>query len=149
MAIESALFAVSLWGVSAALGRVLDVVPLPLSTGSEPHPAMQHLVSFLGAGIYEEVLFRLLLMSLLLHLFQLGDLTPLTATSLAVVISALVFAAAHHDGAAGEPFQGHIFLFRTVAGVYFALLMQWRGFGVAVGAHAAYDVLVGVVLPCA
>jgi hypothetical protein len=36
------------------------------------------------------------------------------------------------------------FVFRTVAGLYFTLLFVLRGFGVAVGAHAGYDVLVGV-----
>ena len=52
--------------------------------------------------------------------------------------------AAHHVGPYGEPFEGYNFLFRTVAGVYFALLFQLRGFGIAVGAHACYDVVVGV-----
>ena len=32
------------------------------------------------------------------------------------------------------------------AGLYFALLFRLRGFGIAVGAHALYDVMVGVVL---
>jgi len=32
-----------------------------------------------------------------------------------------------------------------LAGLYFALLYQLRGFGIAVGAHACYDILVGVV----
>jgi hypothetical protein len=38
----------------------------------------------------------------------------------------------------------YVFLFRTMAGVYFALLFQFRGFAVAAGAHACYDVLVGL-----
>ncbi len=147
MAVESGIFAVLLWGLCQALTRLLSVVHLPLALGSQPEPAMQHLVSFLGAGIYEEVLFRLLLLSLLQHFFRLGDLSSLSAGSMAVVISALLFAAAHHIGRAGEPFDGTVFIFRAVAGVYFALLVQWRGLGVAVGAHAGYDMLVGVVLP--
>jgi membrane protease YdiL (CAAX protease family) len=147
IAIESGVFAVCLWGLSQGLARVLSVVHLPLALDNQPEPAMQHLVSFLGAGIYEEVLFRLLLLSLLYQFFQLGDLSSLAAVSLAVTLSALVFAAAHHVGLSGEPFNGAVFLFRTAAGVYFALLVRWRGLGVAVGAHAGYDVLVGVVLP--
>jgi membrane protease YdiL (CAAX protease family) len=145
--VESGIFAVSLWGVSQALGRLLTVVHLPLALDNQPEPAIQHLVSFLGAGIYEEVLFRLVLYSLLFHLFRMGDLSTFAASSLAVVLSALLFAAAHHLGTAGEPFDGAVFLFRTLAGAYFALLLQWRGLGVAVGAHAGYDVLVGVVMP--
>ena len=38
------------------------------------------------------------------------------------------------------------FVFRTVAGLYFTALFVARGFGVAVGAHIGYDVLVGVVV---
>ena len=38
------------------------------------------------------------------------------------------------------------FAFRTLAGMFFAALYVFRGFGIAVGAHAAYDVFVGVVL---
>ena len=45
-----------------------------------------------------------------------------------------------------EVFDAYVFLFRTLAGVYFAVLFQLRGFGIAVGAHACYDVLVGVVV---
>jgi hypothetical protein len=36
------------------------------------------------------------------------------------------------------------FVFRTCAGLFFTFLFVARGFGVAVGAHAGYDVLVGV-----
>jgi membrane protease YdiL (CAAX protease family) len=66
--------------------------------------------------------------------------------TVAAVFSATVFAAAHHVGPYGEPFDDFVFLFRAVAGLYFAALYQTRGFGVAVGAHACYDVLVGVAV---
>jgi membrane protease YdiL (CAAX protease family) len=147
MLVESGVFALSLWGVSQVLATLLTVVRLPLALDYQPEPALQHLVSFLGAGIYEEVLFRLVLYSFLFQLFRIGDMSTIAASGLAVIVSALLFAAAHHLGSAGEPFDGTVFLFRTVAGAYFALLLQWRGLGVAVGAHAGYDVLVGVVLP--
>ena len=55
-------------------------------------------------------------------------------------------AAAHHAGPYGEPMRADYFVFRTVAGLYFTLLFVARGFGIAVGAHAGYDVLVGVVV---
>ena len=61
-------------------------------------------------------------------------------------ISAVLFAAAHHIGPYGEPFDRSVFLFRALAGLYFGLLYQLRGFGVAVGTHASYDVLVGVLM---
>ena len=53
----------------------------------------------------------------------------------------------HHVGPYGEEFDDFIFLFRTLAGLFFAFLYQFRGFGVAVGmAHACYDVLVGIAV---
>jgi membrane protease YdiL (CAAX protease family) len=68
------------------------------------------------------------------------------ASLLAAAASALIFSSAHHIGPHGENFDGYVFLFRTLAGLYFAILYQLRGFGIAVGAHACYDVLVGVAL---
>ncbi|OYW17651.1 MAG: hypothetical protein B7Z52_06405 [Burkholderiales bacterium 12-64-5] len=38
------------------------------------------------------------------------------------------------------------FTFRLLAGAMFGILFIWRGFGIAVGCHAAYDVVVGIVL---
>ena len=65
-------------------------------------------------------------------------------STIAAVVSALLFSAAHHVGPYGEKMNSYVFLFRTMAGVYFALLFQFRGFAVAAGAHACYDVLVGL-----
>jgi hypothetical protein len=62
----------------------------------------------------------------------------------AAAAAAAAFAAAHHIGPYGEPVRADYFLFRAVAGLYFTLLFVMRGFGIAVGAHAGYDVLVGV-----
>jgi membrane protease YdiL (CAAX protease family) len=55
------------------------------------------------------------------------------------------FAGAHHLGTLGEPFQWYAFLFRTMAGAFFAALFIYRGFGIAAGTHAAYDMLVGLI----
>ena len=41
--------------------------------------------------------------------------------------------------------DSYVFLFRTMAGIYFAAVYHLRGFGIAAGAHACYDVLVGLV----
>jgi hypothetical protein len=57
-----------------------------------------------------------------------------------------LFAAAHNLGPHGEPFHAHVFMFRTAAGLFFAWLYCVRGFGIAVGAHAGYDVMVGILM---
>ena len=57
-----------------------------------------------------------------------------------------IIAAAHHFGPHGEQPDGFNFVFRVLAGLVFTLVYRLRGFGVAVGCHACYDVLVGVAM---
>lgn len=142
MAIESGVFAFGLWLLSRGLGPALDRLGMPLAV--LPRPAPAHVLTFVGAGIYEELLFRLILFSGLYYLLKQLPLPALAPALVATAVSALLFAAAHHVGPGGERFDRYVFLFRTVAGFYFALLYQLRGFGVAVGTHVCYDVLVGV-----
>jgi hypothetical protein len=149
MTLESAIYAVGLWRLSLILVPVLDGLGIKLASSPEIEPAFEQVVSFLGAGIYEEVLFRLILFSGLVWLLGTAEVPRLTALVLAGVTSAVVFSSAHHAGPYGEPFNGYTFLFRTIAGLYFTIIYQLRGFGVAVGAHAFYDVLVGVLVPSA
>jgi membrane protease YdiL (CAAX protease family) len=104
----------------------------------------QDAVGFLGAGIYEELLFRLILLSLLAWAFRHAGTTPRMSMILAVIVSSLLFSAAHHVGPYGEKLEAYRFLFRFVAGVFFSILFVYRGFGIAAGSHAAYDILVGV-----
>jgi membrane protease YdiL (CAAX protease family) len=145
MAIESVAFALVLWGISRGLGPLLERLGIPLATPPRPDNGVGRVVTFVGAGIYEEVLFRLVLFSGLRSLLWLTRVPALFGVLVAAAASAALFAAAHHVGPYGEAFDGYAFLFRTLAGVYFALLFQVRGFGIAVGAHACYDVLVGAV----
>lgn len=146
MSIESVGFALGLWGISRTLGPLVDYFGLELSMGPSTNPALGQVVTFVGAGIYEEMLFRLLLFSGLMALLRRSSAGTSLAVTVAALASALFFSAAHHLGPYGEPFEGYTFLFRTVAGLYFALLFQLRGFGIAVGAHACYDVVVGVTV---
>jgi membrane protease YdiL (CAAX protease family) len=147
MIVESAVLAIALWGVSRGLRPLFHHLGLLLSMGGQSGHALAQTICFLGAGIYEEALFRLALFSILLWIFQQSELTPVQAKLLAAVVSALLFAVAHNVGPQGETFVGAVFVFRSLAGLYFCCLFEMRGFGIAVGAHAAYDVLVGVVMP--
>lgn len=160
MILESVVFAVGLFGLSRALGpwftdlgdkgvwnsdlRLLGTVAR-LSTGPESK-GLGQVVTFVGAGIYEEILFRLLFFLCVGWLLRLAGMSRLPAALLTTVASAALFAAAHHIGPYGEAFDHSVFLFRALAGTYFALLYQLRGFGIAVGTHTCYDVLVGVLI---
>jgi hypothetical protein len=149
MAAESGLFAAVLWGLSHTAVPLLDrfglaVAPAPGGASAGAENPLEQMIGCLGAGVYEETLFRLLFFSGLIWLLRLLEFPRLTALMLATVASALAFAAAHHMGPYGQPLNTGVFLFRTFAGAYLALLYYWRGFGIAVGAHTAYDVLAGM-----
>ena len=87
-----------------------------------------------------------MLFSGLSRLLQAALVPTWISHCLAAAAASLTFAAAHHLGAYGEPMDGYVFVFRTLAGLYFTVIYQLRGFGIAVGAHACYDVLVGVAM---
>jgi membrane protease YdiL (CAAX protease family) len=58
--------------------------------------------------------------------------------------SAILFSIAHHLGPYGQTYSNYLFIFRLLAGLYFALLYELRGFGIVVGTHACYNVMVSV-----
>jgi hypothetical protein len=145
MAFESALFAAVLWQFSRNFGPIMDGLGVKLQVTVRTAPAAQ-VLTFVGAGIYEEVLFRLGLFGGLVLLLRVVRIPWAAAWALAASAAALAFAAAHHVGPYGEPMRADYFAFRALAGLYFTVLFVARGFGIAVGAHAGYDVLVGVVV---
>lgn len=97
-----------------------------------------------GAGLYEEMLFRLIGISLvhavLVDLLRVPERVGLVV---AVLASSAAFAAIHQVG--GELSAG-AFGYIMAAGCYFGAIFVLRGFGVVVGAHVVYDLVVLVVL---
>src|SRR5262249_16923171 len=134
-----------LWGSCHLVGPLLNGLGVHLNASAQPEPAVQQMLCFVGAGIYEETLFRLVLFSSLLWLLRHIDIPWPGAGIMAVLVSALLFSAAHNIGPFGEDFQPFVFIFRIAAGLYFVILFQLRVFGIVVGAHAGYDVLVGLI----
>lgn len=125
---------------------------LPLSAG-ETGPAaslVAVMVGYVGAGIYEELLFRLLLLPAVIGCYRLIGMSPRLSLVAAIITTSLLFSAAHYQfelvlmgnsfhAAWGEPFDWASFVFRFLAGLMFSLLFLYRGFGIAVGSHALYD----------
>lgn len=146
MAIESVVFALGLWGLGRGLSPFLKSFGIRLALPAKSDEALAQMLTFVGAGIYEEVLFRLVLFASLLGLLRQFGLPPARALVLAATAGALTFSAAHHLGPSGERFDAYAFVFRMLAGLYFTALFRLRGFGITVGAHAVYDVLVGLKL---
>ncbi|MBD91115.1 MAG: hypothetical protein CL940_12330 [Deltaproteobacteria bacterium] len=103
-----------------------------------PSELLDKVVVAAGAGLHEELLFRLLLMPGVAWLMIRGLAMPKPmAWGVAIVLSSLAFAGAHH--LAGEPYTTFAFAYRSLAGVVFASLYLTRGFAVAAWTHAAYD----------
>jgi membrane protease YdiL (CAAX protease family) len=141
MAAESVLLAICLRAVLSLQKSVFTAMtPLvELSIGDK----FKNAVGFLGAGIYEELLFRLILLSLVAWgLLRVGR-KPWIGMIVAALLTSMLFAAAHYVGASGDNFQWFSFIFRFLAGLFFAIVFVYRGFGIAAGSHAAYDLLVG------
>jgi hypothetical protein len=153
MVAECLLWAVVLVGI----GRVQQGF-FPLDIGGAGLPPLEvdafgggvrglfaRIVSFCGAGLYEEVLFRLLMLPAGVWLFERLGCGPLAAGGWAVLASSLIFSAAHYVGPLGDTFALDSFVFRTLAGMLFAALFLVRGFGIAAGSHFFYDLIVGLL----
>ena len=94
-----------------------------------------------GAGIYEELIFRVLLIyifiQLIKFLFRLGDFS---AQFYAIFFSAILFSLFHFIGI--ESFNNEAFAVRFIAGIFLAILYVQRGFGITAITHSIYDIFV-------
>jgi hypothetical protein len=136
---------------SESHGKVIACVQSMPASRPQAQGKNQFLVNMItgiGAGIYEELLFRLILICALMLILQdiIGlEHTPSMVT--AILVSAALFSLHHHiifmHGRFDQTavFSWPPFLFRTIAGVYFAGLFAVRGFGITAGTHAFYDIL--------
>ena len=141
MLLECSVYAVLVGGLVNTLIHLTGLSGLLAAGGSAPG-LLTKIVLSAGAGLYEELVFRLMMMGgLFWVLHKVGGLGRVAASLLAVVASSLIFSAVHHIV---EPFTLSAFIFRFFAGVIFAILFYGRGFAIAVWTHALYDVWVMV-----
>ncbi len=96
----------------------------------------------IGAGLYEELLFRVLLVGGMALLFSPFFNNPNAGYLLAAILGAALFSLVHYVGPLGDPFELPSFTFRFAFGLALNVLFLWRGFGVAAWTHALYDVMV-------
>ncbi len=96
----------------------------------------------IGAGLYEELVFRVLLVGGLFLVVRRFVPGRAGAYAVAALVGAFVFSAVHHLGPFGDPFTLHVFTFRFLFGLALNAVFLVRGFAVAAWAHALYDVLV-------
>ena len=147
MLLEALVYGAMLGVVSKVLADHLPLgrmVPLAAGTGLESlRCTVEQIGLSLGAGVFEEFVFRGLLLMGLYALIRYGiGGDRVTAGILAVVVSAWVFSGYHHWGPGGEPYDAGVFAFRFWAGVALGTVFLTRGLGIAALAHGFYDVLV-------
>jgi hypothetical protein len=137
---ESVLLAFPLVALNHMVGR-LAAGHLAAGTG-HIRTWFDQLILSMGAGIYEELLFRLVLISVLS--FVLVDVLRMPrqyGLAAVLVLSSVAFALQHQVPIGSEPFVPVRFAFRMLAGGFLASVFVLRGFAVAVGCHAFYDII--------
>ncbi|HUS44450.1 MAG TPA: CPBP family glutamic-type intramembrane protease [Phycisphaerae bacterium] len=144
MVLETMMLTVPL----VALQRVFQSAAPPSAlelAEDAPSGLLAAAMTSIGAGIYEELIFRLALIGglvfLMQHVFRLERRGAVVA---GVLVAAGLFAGAH---TLGDPqlFTWPTFLFRTAAGVYLAVLFATRGFGIASGVHVVFNLVVKLI----
>jgi hypothetical protein len=143
MLAESVLFALVFGTVTSTLTGLLLHGPRMLSIGQGYALSLPtQLMVSLGAGVYEELLFRVVIVSALAKLASGGfGWRPLPSGVFATLVGAIIFSAFHYIGPLGDTLDVGSFVFRMVAGILLSGLFLLRGFGIAAWTHALYDVL--------
>jgi len=103
----------------------------------------QQVTLAVGAGIYEEFLFRVMLISGLTGIIDFVFLwSEKVRKAAALIIAAGIFSAFHFMGDYGDYFSMELFLLRFFAGIVLGILYIARGFGITAYAHSIYDLIV-------
>lgn len=146
--LESAIYALTMGSVIVlVMTRVFGINPR-LGPGLAGEGLISRVVMSVGAGVWEETVFRLgLLSGLAVVAERVLGMRRLVAIAIAFLVSSIVFSAVHHIPPYGDPIRLGVFTFRVLAGIFFGLLYWFRGFAVAVYTHAFYDIYVLVLHP--
>ncbi len=143
---ESVVYALLFGGVTSVLTGLLLHGPGALSAwqGTALSLPAELMVS-LGAGFYEELLFRVVLVAALARMaLSWFGWRPWSAGAFATVVGAFIFSAFHYIGPLGDQLELGSFVFRMVAGLLLSALFLLRGFGIAAWTHALYDVFLAL-----
>ncbi|HEX9104140.1 MAG TPA: CPBP family intramembrane glutamic endopeptidase [Polyangia bacterium] len=146
---ESAIYALTMGSlICFVMIDLLHIDPklaIACAAGPEQASPAAKVVLSLGAGVHEEILFRLIMVGGGVWLFERAiGLRRWLSIALAFAVSSVLFSAAHHV-IGGEPFRVGAFTYRVLCGLVFATIFQTRGFAVAVYTHALYDIYVLLV----
>lgn len=125
--------------------EVFELMVMAGPTGLADLGLWSGLAISVGAGLYEELLFRMMMIAALHTLLvDLGKMPHRIGAGIALIVSSIAFALYHRDPAIGLSMQKFVFYF--LAGVYFGVIYVARGFGIVVAVHAFYDILTVAIM---
>jgi len=129
---------------SLILGNVLRSIlqVSGLSSGGLGNGALQNFALSLGAGLFEEIIFRVFLLNLLFLLLKPFLRNRVSTAVVSVLIASFLFSMSHYVGTMADQWQWYSFMFRWVAGLLFTVLYFMRGFAITAYTHALYDIWV-------
>jgi len=141
---EATLYAIL---VALIVSNVVDFILLQSANGlTDDFNKLQLIALSLGAGLYEELFFRVILVSFLIFIFQKIFKNKSYASGVAIVVAALIFSGVHYVGDFADLWLLSSFLFRFLFGLALNLIYVIRGFGMAAWTHAIYDLIVVINL---
>ena len=129
---------------SLVLGVVLQSILRlgGLSSGGPGSGLMQNLALSVGAGLFEEIIFRVILLNLLFLLLSPLLKKKVVAAVISVLLASFLFSLSHYVGTMADTWQLYSFMFRWAAGLLFTVLYFVRGFAITAYTHALYDIWV-------
>ena len=129
---------------SLVLGGVLQsILRLSgLAAGGLGNGALQNFALSLGEGLFEEIIFRVLLINLLFLLFNYIFKNKVTTAVISVLAASFLFSLSHYIGSMADSWELYSFMFRWIAGMIFTVLYFIRGFAITAYTHALYDIWV-------
>jgi membrane protease YdiL (CAAX protease family) len=141
---ESTVYAVGVaLVVSVMVGALFAMAPVgPATQDGGQLPTSMMLVLSIGAGLYEELVFRVVLVGGMFWALDKVMKRSWMAYVAAALIGAALFSAVHYIGSMGDAFTVASFTFRFLFGLALNGIFLARGFGVAAWTHALYDVFV-------
>ena len=113
-----------------------------LSSGGPGSGFIQNLALSIGAGLFEEIIFRVILLNLLFWLLLPLFKKKLVATVVSVLLASFLFSLSHYVGSMADTWQLYSFIFRWGAGLLFTVIYFVRGFAITAYTHALYDIWV-------
>jgi membrane protease YdiL (CAAX protease family) len=147
LAVPLLVFAALLERLTPLAGSLERLTPLAGIEQFSALPLGARIAVSIGAGLYEELVFRMFLIGA--FTFILAELTSLrrgAAIATAVALSSIAFALYHPLAGPDGTVPATRIVFFLGGGLYFGLLYVQRGFGIAAATHAIFDIATALMI---